>query len=688
MIGTKWIAPIQDKVRRTSVPVFLAGISGVIRVDHEVDIWIKQLNTALTVYVLEGELCPVLSEGRLCIDMGFDTRWPAFSTNPVLRRPDGVEQALVVEYYTPNLETGGNIKAGFAGAARAYYRPADADETWAAPAQDTSDEHTRLPATPGVAIAKAKPKAKAKQNTVTDTGGGMELLMEEPAAVGPTDPATVADTTGDDSIPPPPPTPPPAYVEITEDDLCEHERPQATVMTKRKGEVNTLRHLMTHSVFNPYCEACVLANQNRKANRRRQQTDIVKPKKFGTWTLDHFHGKDKKLTQGITGTKSGLVVYDLGTEFGYMYALTDKGAENATDALVHFKGRDKCVSAYSDASGEIKAAIKAVGSRQIPHERSIPGVPATNGLAEAMVKRTIRGIRVAIERAGFPRSYYDYAGRHHWTARNIETGADGKTPWERRFGDPFTGLTVPFGAEVNYVPSDISPNPTQKLDQNTKPGVFLGYDLEVGHKWKGVYIVAALTEFINKDLRRDARAKDSKVRVEKVRIVRMPPYIKFPLKSQYEKANRSLTSLIRAKEVFDHDKADVRTPSGGNDIDTSEGEVDGGRPRNQCDSDSDENDEDAELIQKECQRIEELYGSISAEDERAIHLAQQQEQIDPQSELWLELADNRVSTPGAVSSTGGVAPRESNTNAEEVEMAHPRRIAAKPSTQHQEGGSK
>ena len=322
MIGTKWIAPIQDKVRRTNSPVFLAGISGVIRVDHEVDIWIKQLNTALTVYVLEGELCPVLSEGRLYIDMGFDIRWPAFSTNPVLRRPDGVEQALVVEYYTPNLETGGNIKAGFAGAARAYYRPADTDETWAAPAQDTSDEHTRLPATPGVAIAKAKPKAKAKQNTVTDTGGGMELLMEEPAAVGPTDPATVADTTGDDSIPPPPPTPPPAYVEITEDDLCEHERPQATVMTKRKGEVNTLRHLMTHSVFNPYCEACVLANQNRKANRRRQQTNIIKPKKFGTWTMDHFHGRDKKLTQGITGTKSGLVVYDLGTDFGYMYALT------------------------------------------------------------------------------------------------------------------------------------------------------------------------------------------------------------------------------------------------------------------------------------------------------------------------------------------------------------------------------
>ena len=44
--------------------------------------------------------------------------------------------------------------------------------------------------------------------------------------------------------------------------------------------------------------------------------------------------------------------------------------------------------------------------------------------------------------------------------------ADGKTPFERRFGEPLEGPIIPFGAMVEYHPISAK-----------GPGIFLGYVL-------------------------------------------------------------------------------------------------------------------------------------------------------------------------------------------------------------------
>ena len=63
--------------------------------------------------------------------------------------------------------------------------------------------------------------------------------------------------------------------------------------------------------------------------------------------------------------------------------------------------------------------------------------------------------------------------------RNIEDLlSDGKTPYERRFGMPFNGLVIPFGAMVEYHP--ISAKDQSRLNNfgpEVLPGVFLGYVL-------------------------------------------------------------------------------------------------------------------------------------------------------------------------------------------------------------------
>ena len=65
---------------------------------------------------------------------------------------------------------------------------------------------------------------------------------------------------------------------------------------------------------------------------------------------------------------------------------------------------------------------------------------------------------------------------------------DGKSPYERRFGEPFKGLVIPFGAMFEYYP--ISSRDLSRLNQIGKkvlPGVFLGHALFARRTWKGVW---------------------------------------------------------------------------------------------------------------------------------------------------------------------------------------------------------
>ena len=73
--------------------------------------------------------------------------------------------------------------------------------------------------------------------------------------------------------------------------------------------------------------------------------------------------------------------------------------------------------------------------------------------------------------------------------------ADGKTPYERRFGEPLKGPIVPFGALVEYHP--ISPRDQARAHQFGKKvyrGIFLGYELIAGGIWKGDILIADLED--------------------------------------------------------------------------------------------------------------------------------------------------------------------------------------------------
>ena len=78
--------------------------------------------------------------------------------------------------------------------------------------------------------------------------------------------------------------------------------------------------------------------------------------------------------------------------------------------------------------------------------------------------------------------------------------SDGKTPYERRFGQPFKGPIIPFGSLVEYHPVTAKDQPRiHQFGKKVLPGLFLGYALYAGGIWKGDVLVADLEELETMD---------------------------------------------------------------------------------------------------------------------------------------------------------------------------------------------
>ena len=89
----------------------------------------------------------------------------------------------------------------------------------------------------------------------------------------------------------------------------------------------------------------------------------------------------------------------------------------------------------------------------------------------------------------------------HCYLRNIQDlFSDGKTPFERRFGMPFTGPVIPFGAMVECHPVSAKDRFRQhQFGAKVLPGLFLGYVLYAGRIWKGDIMVADIEELEEMD---------------------------------------------------------------------------------------------------------------------------------------------------------------------------------------------
>ena len=135
------------------------------------------------------------------------------------------------------------------------------------------------------------------------------------------------------------------------------------------------------------------------------------------------------------------------------------------------------------------------------HCTSTPHRSETNGIAERAVRRVKEGTSAVLLQSGLNESWRADSMECYTYLRNVtDLLSDGKTPYERRFGQSFKGPIIPLGSLVEYHP--ITAKDQSRIHQFGKkvlPGLFLGYALYAGGIWKGDVLIADLEELETMD---------------------------------------------------------------------------------------------------------------------------------------------------------------------------------------------
>ena len=220
-------------------------------------------------------------------------------------------------------------------------------------------------------------------------------------------------------------------------------------------------------------------------------------------TMDHIDS-DGELGVSLSGNSVALVVRGIAAGWLDGYPAGSKRAEDVVSALQNFVASTEKIGyvASEFASGFIKAC-KRFGCR---HRTSTPGRPQTNGVAERAVREALEGTRAAMHQAGAPHRWWAKALRHYCFLYNVTKATNGEaSPWEKRFGAPFTGPLIPFGAEISYksVVADHNTSHGNKFGTSSRKGILVGYWVNPGGAWSKDYLVFDLdTIRQNKDARR------------------------------------------------------------------------------------------------------------------------------------------------------------------------------------------
>ena len=128
-------------------------------------------------------------------------------------------------------------------------------------------------------------------------------------------------------------------------------------------------------------------------------------------------------------------------------------------------------------------------------------VQRQNRIAERAVRRVLEGTSAVLLQSGLDEKWWVDSMECYCYLRNVQDLlSDGKTPHERRFGEPFTGLLIPFRSMIAY--HHTSAKDLSKLHQFGKkvlPGIFLGYLLYAVRIWKRDILVADVEELEKMD---------------------------------------------------------------------------------------------------------------------------------------------------------------------------------------------
>ena len=232
--------------------------------------------------------------------------------------------------------------------------------------------------------------------------------------------------------------------------------------TSKRREDLGKHSVHTHFPKDRNCEICKRTKIIRAPCRRRSGEAVPRADKFGDLiTADH-----KVLSENCESRNNhryAVVMQDLATQLIESYPCKTKTSQKTQRSLQKFlEPNRKPKVIHTDNSLEFGKYCEDLSWN---HRTSTPHRSESNGTAERAVRRVKEGTSAVLLQSGLVDSV-----ECNCYLRNVQDIlADGETPYERRFGEPFKGPIILFGP--------VSTRDQSRLHQFGKevlPGIFLG----------------------------------------------------------------------------------------------------------------------------------------------------------------------------------------------------------------------
>ena len=492
-----------DTLTKSCSPAIVITANGEVQTHEEAIVYVKELDIFLTMKVLENTPA-VLSLGKLCDENGYSYEWINGQKPHLIK--NGIRIICNTENFVPIVVPG--LSSSSSASSSTSKTPSRQES-------HSSSSSSSSPSSPTVGEIPVREREDAPNSDippvpmselVDDRSGKPEEIQANEIRKTNKKETTIErgnPLCSDDSEIP-------EWLQEFREILVDDEIPlqggsHASSSHEVSLEPTTKRRedLGKHSVYTHFpkdrnCEICKRTKIPRAPCRRRNGEAVPRAANFGDLiTADHKVLSDN--CESRNNHRYAGVVQDLATQWIQAYPCKNKTSQETQRSLQKFlEPERKPKVIYTDNSLKFGKSCEDLSWN---HCTSTPHRSETNGIVERVVRRVKEGTSAVLLQSGLNESWWADSMECHTYLRNVtDLLSDGKTPYERRFGQPFKGPIIPFRSLVEYHP--ITAKDQSRIHQFGKkvlPGFFLGYSLYAGGIWKGDVLIADLEELETMD---------------------------------------------------------------------------------------------------------------------------------------------------------------------------------------------
>ena len=265
---------------------------------------------------------------------------------------------------------------------------------------------------------------------------------------------------------------------LLDDRLPEHRDSHASSSHELSSELTRSVDLVKHSVYTHFIkdrnwEICKRTKITRVPCRRRIRGAVLRADNFGDLiTADH-----KVLSEGCESWNNHrytVVMQDLATQWTRRIRAKQK---------LHRKLKEACKSSWSPI-GSLKSFTRTISWNLAKPVKIFPGIIVRQhhtdqkqiGLVKEQCAEWKEGTSAVLLQSGLNENWRtDSLECYSYVSNVTYLFSDGKTSYERRFGQPFNGPIIPFCSLVEYHPVTAKgQSRIHQIGKKVLSGLFLG----------------------------------------------------------------------------------------------------------------------------------------------------------------------------------------------------------------------